>query len=61
VSARFSAQALANTETSLGIRDVFDTKPPFEANAKLSGPYGMYSYFGDPRLASYYLSVRRNF
>jgi iron complex outermembrane receptor protein len=46
---------LSNTEFQLGIRNVFDKEPPVIA----ADPY--YSTFGDPRLASYFLSVKKSF
>ena len=56
-SAHFGSQLLSNTEINLGIRNVFNAKPPFEA---VNFATAYYSYFGDPRLASYYLSVRKS-
>lgn len=46
----------SNMEVDLGLRNVFNTKPPYDASAF---PY--YSAFGDPRLASYYLSLKWKF
>ena len=60
-AAKRSSQLLSNIEITLGIRNVFNTKPPFEAAANPNGLFGTYSYFGDPRLASYYLTVRKSF
>jgi len=48
---------LSGTDVQLGIRNVFDREPPFDAN----NIFYYYSTFGDPRLSSYYLSVRRSF
>ncbi len=49
---------LAGAELRAGVRNVFNTEPPFDAGA--TGEY-FYSSFGDPRLASYYLSLKTNF
>jgi outer membrane receptor protein involved in Fe transport len=49
---------LTNTEWQLGIRNLFNTKPPLDVS-NASGGY--YSGFGDPRLASYYLSLKKAF
>lgn len=51
-----SAGWLADTEIQLGARNVFNKSPPFDAS---SFPY--YSVFGDPRLASYYLTLKKGF
>jgi len=48
-------KALSDTEVQLGVKNVFNKEPPFVALA----PY--YSTLADPRLASYYLSVRKGF
>jgi len=47
---------LQNCEIQLGIKNLFNTKPPFDAGR---GPV-YYSPFGDPRLASYELSLRKS-
>lgn len=49
---------LAGTRISVGIRNVFDQEPPLVATRNLTGGY---STFGDPRLRTYTLSVRRSF
>lgn len=41
-----------------GVKNVFNAAPPLDVTA---GTYGYYSTFGDPRLMSYYLSVRQSF
>jgi outer membrane receptor protein involved in Fe transport len=48
---------IANTEWQLGVRNVFNTEPPLD----VSNTNGYYSGFGDPRLASYYLSLKKGF
>ncbi len=47
---------LANSELRLGIKNVFNSKPPIDVESAF-----FYSTFGDPRLANYYLSVRKDF
>jgi outer membrane receptor protein involved in Fe transport len=54
----FAAGLLTNTEWQLGIRNLFNTRPPLDVS-NASGGY--YSGFGDPRLASYYLSLKKAF
>jgi len=49
---------LGNAEVQLGIKNVFNTSPPFDA---ANGATGFYSPFGDPRLATYYLSLKTAF
>ncbi len=51
-----SARWLSSAELQLGIRNLFDKAPPFDAT---DFPY--YSTFGDPRMASYYVSLRKSF
>jgi iron complex outermembrane receptor protein len=46
-----------NIEVQAGIKNVFNKKPPFDAGA--GSMY--YSYLGDPRLASYWLSLKAAF
>jgi outer membrane receptor protein involved in Fe transport len=48
---------LADTQLRLGIQNVFNKRPPVDMNFT----YMMYSVFGDPRLASYTLSLRHSF
>jgi outer membrane receptor protein involved in Fe transport len=52
------SRLLSNTEIQVGVRNIFNTKPPYDA-AGVSGAY--YSSLGDARLASYYVSVKRTF
>lgn len=47
---------VSDLEVQAGIRNVFDKAPPFDA---ASSRY--YSYFGDPRLMSWYLSAKKSF
>jgi outer membrane receptor protein involved in Fe transport len=49
---------LSNLEVLLAVTNVFDKSPPFDASA---GSTGFYSPFGDPRLATYSLSLKKNF
>ena len=44
-------------ELTVGIRNVFNQEPPFDS----SNTNRYFSTFGDPRLASYYLTVRKTF
>lgn len=48
-----SSALLSNCELTLGIRNAFNRKPPRD---QLS-----YSTYGDPRLASYYISLKKSF
>src|SRR5690606_25213412 len=50
-------QLLADTQVRLGVKNVFNTKPPFDA----SNTANYYSGYGDPRLAGYTLSIKRSF
>ena len=52
-----ATRALAGSEIRLGIKNIFDHKPPLDVNVYAR----YYSGFADPRLASYYLSVRKKF
>lgn len=58
-SFRFGAQTglLSGAEIQLGINNVFDTEPPVD----LTQAGVFYSPLGDPRLANYYLSLRKSF
>ena len=49
---------LTGTQVSVGVRNVFNQKPPMVATQDLSGGY---STFGDPRLRTYSVSIRRPF
>lgn len=50
---------LDGASVQLGIRNVFNKEPPFDATAAVSGTF--YSALGDPRDASYYLSIGKRF
>jgi iron complex outermembrane receptor protein len=52
-------RSLSDTSVQLGVRNVFNKAPPFDALGGLS-PY-FYSTYGDARLASYYLTLKRAF
>jgi hypothetical protein len=52
------AGLLADTELQVGIRNVLNTSPPILATPS---PHGGYSFFGDPRLRRYTVSVLRRF
>ncbi len=51
--AKYRFNRLGNSELTLGIRNVFNTRPPRDQQS--------YSTYGDPRLASYYLGFRMSF
>jgi len=51
------AGLLANTELQAGVKNVLNTEPPLDQN--YSGKY--YSPYGDPRLATYYLTIKHSF
>lgn len=51
-------RVLAGLEIQAGVRNVFNKRPPVDVNDSLQM---YYSYFGDPRLASYHLSVKQSF
>lgn len=48
---------LAGTELRIGVQNVFNTEPPFDA----SNATTYYSGYGDPRLAAYTISLKRRF
>jgi len=48
---------LSSVEVQAGVKNVFNKRPPFDAN--MTALY--YSPFGDPRLATYYVSIRKAF
>jgi outer membrane receptor protein involved in Fe transport len=50
------ARSLRNTTLTLGIKNIFDRLPPYDA----AGSMLLYSRYGDVRLASYYVSVRKS-
>ena len=49
---------LAGTQISVGVRNVFNQEPPLVATV---GSFGGYSTFGDPRLRTYSVSIRKSF
>lgn len=49
---------MEGTQISVGIRNLFNEKPPIIATGELSGGY---STFGDPRLRTYSISIRKAF
>jgi iron complex outermembrane recepter protein len=53
----FSDHLLSGLAIELGIRNVFNTSPPFDAS---NAPY-YYSSFGDPRLRSYRIGLKKSF
>lgn len=48
---------LANSELRVGVRNVFNKEPPFDAG--ITTDY--YSRYGDPRMASYEISLKKAF
>ncbi|MGQ0835684.1 MAG: TonB-dependent receptor domain-containing protein [Gammaproteobacteria bacterium] len=48
---------MADSEVQLGVKNVFDKEPPLDVSNTVS----FYSFFGDPRGASYYVSFRKSF
>jgi iron complex outermembrane receptor protein len=51
-----SDQWLSGTEITFGVKNLFNKKPPFDVNEQF-----YYSTLGDPRLASYWISVKKGF
>jgi len=49
---------LRGTEIQVGLKNVFNAAPAFDAGAVSAG---YYSYLADPRLASYYISLKKIF
>lgn len=54
---QFGKSWLRDTEVLAGVRNIFHKDPPFDA----SNTSSYYSYFGDVRVSSYYVSLRRSF
>lgn len=54
---RFTKSALKKLSLRAGIRDIFDTAPPYDA---YRGPY-YYSNYGSPRMREYWVSLRKDF
>lgn len=57
VSPRGFARLTSGLDITLGVRNVFNTEPPLDVFNQSS----FYSTFGDARLASYYLTIRKSF
>jgi iron complex outermembrane recepter protein len=60
-SYRFGSQAerwnwLADSDVQVGVQNLFNRSPPVDVTSNAG-----YSLYGDPRLASYYLRVRKTF
>lgn len=55
-SGNLGAGLLSGVEVDVGVRNIFGKKPPFDASSAF-----YYSYFGDPRLSSYYMTVKKPF
>lgn len=53
-----SANVLSDVSIRLGVKNVFDEKPPFDAFYSMTA---YYSPFGDPRMRSYSLSISKAF
>jgi outer membrane receptor protein involved in Fe transport len=53
-------KALADTSVQLGVRNIFNKIPPYDAVAGANGLYN-YSTYGDIRLASYYFTFKKAF
>ncbi len=53
-----TAGFLSDTELHIGLKNVFDTSPPIVAT---SVPSSGYSFFGDPRLRRYSITLRKRF
>jgi hypothetical protein len=51
-------RALSRSELQVGVQNVLNTTPPFDA---YYSPNYLISRYGDPRLATYTLTVRKNF
>lgn len=56
IAAEHPSALLADTEIRFGVRNIFNTRPPVDV---VNPPY--YSTYGDPRLSSYFLSLRKSF
>lgn len=51
---------ISGLELEIGINNVFNRKPPVDV-VGLAGSSPGYSYYGDPRLANYYIALKANF
>lgn len=55
-------RVLGNTGIAIGVKNVFNKAPPFDAfSFGFPNSNGYYSAFGDPRLASYYVTLKHAF
>ncbi len=52
-----AAKLSRRTEVQIGVRNLFNTEPPFE----VTNQGNLYSGFVDPRISSYYISVKKTF
>jgi outer membrane receptor protein involved in Fe transport len=62
-SHRFIAEPgslLDGLQVQLSVKNIFDSTPPFDAGSANASPY-YYSAFGDPRGATYYISLKKTF
>ncbi|MDB6170058.1 MAG: hypothetical protein JWM88_2922 [Verrucomicrobia bacterium] len=57
-SSRFWSKVRSGTEVTIGIRNIFNKAPPFDAQ---NTAFGYYSYYGNPRLATYYVMLKHTF
>jgi iron complex outermembrane receptor protein len=57
MKSRLASDALSNVTIQFGIKNLFNTLPPFDAH---NFPF-FYSPYGDPRLRDYWLSIRKSF
>ncbi len=49
------------TEIQIGVKNLFDKQPPFDATSFVSVGGNLYSPLGDPRLRSYLISLKKQF
>jgi outer membrane receptor protein involved in Fe transport len=54
-------RALANSSIRLGVNNVFDHIPPYDNSGGIPGYPVLYSAYGDIRLATYIISVKKGF
>ncbi len=52
-----AARLLDDVDVTLGIKNLFDSRPPVD----VGNPTYYYSWYGDPRLSTYYLSLTKRF
>ncbi|MBL8265103.1 TonB-dependent receptor [Steroidobacter sp.] len=53
----FVSGLLNGLQVQAGVRNLFNTSPPYDVSSR----YYYYSGLGDPRLATYYLTIRQSF